>query len=268
LARATLASVTTRNLGHYRDAHGHLGAMQHVQIEHVSQYLPLVNAAISRMVLSEFANDDQAHPMARTRKLTKAAAEGDHQWIALDGQAIRVEFPVHPFEWRLVKANAMIELVDAYDHDMDWIVQALSAFSSAYDDTGGRVRMAIGDPDETSTFRIRLRDEYEPSLEPVVIEHAPLELPGLWRIGRPIHPNTMHLYQRFAPPEQRVIDTLNRINEAEERSAEEALRLIDRYIEEMSDHVYPAPDAREDTEETIDAWRDWARRMMAYPIAD
>jgi hypothetical protein len=268
LAAFVLANVTAHAIGHYRDGHGHIGGMQHVQIERASEFLRQVNAAISRLLLEEFAADDPADPAARTQALVREAAQNGHEWVTLDGHALRIEFPVHPFEWRQVKASALQQLAEAYTSDTSWIVQAISAFSGAYDDTGGRVRILIGDPDEATTLRFRLREEYEPSLEQVVIENAPLQLPGLWRIGRAQHPDAMWLYQEISPPEQRVIDTLSRIGHAEGYTAEEALRLIEQYIERVSDRVYPVPPAQDDIDETIEAWRAWARRMMAYPIAD
>lgn len=268
LATFILANVTVHSIGHYRDGHGHIGGMQHVQIEKASEFLRQVNAAISRLLLEEFAVDDPADPIARTQELVRATARIGHEWITLDGHALRIEFPVHPFEWRQVKANFLQRLSDANGDDLPWLRQAMSAFSGAYDDTGGRVRISIGDPDEITTLRFRLRDEYEPSLEPVVIDSAPLHMPGLWRIGRAQHPTAMWLYQEISPPEQRVIDTLDRIGHAEGYTAEEALRLIEQYIERVKDHVYPVPTVQDDIEETIEAWRAWARRMMAYPIAD
>jgi len=268
LAEFVLANVTVRAIGHYRDGHGHVGALQHVEIQHASEFLRQINAAISRLLLEEFAEDDPTDLTARTQALVRAAAQRGHEWIELDGHALRIEFPVHPFEWRQVKARFLRQLAEADSGDLHWMVQALSSFSGAYDDTGGRVRILIGNPDEATTLRFRLRDEYEPSLEPLVVEHAPHELPGLWRIDQAQHPTAMRLYLGISPPEQGVIDTLNRIDEAEGRTAEEALRLIEQYIERVSEHVYPVPTALDDIDTTIEAWRAWARHMMAYPVTE
>ncbi|MCC7193741.1 MAG: hypothetical protein IT444_13275 [Phycisphaeraceae bacterium] len=182
---ALAASLKTMPIGHYRDARGHIGAAQLVTISNARELIKKLNAAINKSSISFDLPD-----MPRTTEIWKAAAAKDHQWFTLDGQAVRLAFPVQPGEWRLIKAKGLWELFNGIQlddqtadgrakklEDARKLVSLLATCTISYEEADGMVSIMLGNRSSSNTYRLSIiHDEYEPSLEPVVTHEVPLDL--------------------------------------------------------------------------------------------
>ncbi|MBN2490196.1 MAG: hypothetical protein JXQ29_05050 [Planctomycetes bacterium] len=279
-------------LGHYREPAGRIGGVQRVTLPGVTAFLRDVNALLSRALVEVEgkAFDDEARQQApRTIERVLAAAKQGWQWIALDGHAIRVSFPVHPGEWAALRARVVDDMIrdvmksgksGKYDDDSEnsreigYFVQALASAPISYLDEGERVTFVLGRRDRPVTWRIRLREEYEPSLEPVVIEHVKTDLDrelAAALLDEKLEAAALRsTILRFGPPEEPVramIGLAERGADAERKAAAGYLKAwAEQWNRETG--VPAAPVAGEDAPLDLAAWKGWYQRMKQFPAPE
>ena len=173
-------------MGYYREPDGRIGAAQLVTIPKAKDFVRRLNGLINAQTLE--GNINGSDPLARTQKRMRAAAKADHQWITLEGHTIRFTMPVHPGEWARGKGEFLRDVAgeltnlpggkegEEIKNRVKFSITALSAAPVSYLDEGDQVTFIVGQPKRPSTLRLQIRDEYEPSLEKVVIENAKVDL--------------------------------------------------------------------------------------------
>ena len=185
LLLAAVASIKTNAIGRYVDADEHVGAAQLVVISNASKFVEKINAAINEEIVTE---DVGGFSGPNSKKLWIAAAKANRQWIKIEGHSISGSIPVHMGEWATAK-NAFfkgiientISVATKPDNAAELAAirrgaPSLASVVTSYDETGGEVRVRIGDPKTPTTMRLQIRSDYEPSLETVVAKAVPAEL--------------------------------------------------------------------------------------------
>lgn len=273
---ALVASLKTMPIGHYRDTRGRIGAAQLVTISKAGELIKKFNGAINQSSVSFDLPD-----MPRTTQLCKDAAAKDHQWLTLDGQALRFSFPIHPGEWRVAKAkglwNAFTELQVGSKTEagrtelievMRKAVSFLATSAISYEETDGMVLIRLGNRGATNTYRVPLHEEYEPSLEPVVVQNVPLDLDDaiarfvLNKVDKPA-PGVAEVIG-FGPPEV-VPSALAHAATGKDGSLQDAaMTMLAAWAKQWNEsQVVPA------APETFDElkWKDWLTNFGRIPDA-
>jgi len=265
-----------------REPDGRIGAAQLVTIPQAKAFMRKFNSLFSREVLEEESSKDELPPS--TMECMRAAAKQDHQWITLDGHAIRLTLPVQPDEWLRLRgqflddgfktlignieksdSNEMINYFTNYVH-------AMSSVSFSYIESSDSVTFVLGRSKMPGTLRMKIRDEYEPSLEEVVVEAVKVNLDkALARMlldedAEPI--TVLSTVQRFGPPEEQVralMFAAKNGNDDEKKAAKERLETWAKKWNR--NHGIPNAPQKEDTlENYIAAWERWYWQMRQYPI--
>ena len=278
-----ITSIKVEPVGHYREPDGRVGAAQLVTIPSVSEFLGKLNGLINRGALEDAAPIADGDPMARTQQRIRAAARAGHEWAALDGQAIRVTIPVHPGEWAREKAKRLGEtarhaadatLTDEQGRrELRSVIRALTSLPLSYLDEGDSVTIVLGTTKRSGTLRATIRDEYEPSLEKVLVENVKTDLDAelaaaeLHRGAKP--PPGIAAIRDFGPPEEPVRALLCAASSGPEKRKPALEKLRARAAAFNRDHgVPPAPEDDEDAEKYLAAWKEWYGRMKRYPLPD
>jgi len=278
-----ITSIKVEPVGHYREPDGRVGAAQLITIPKVSEFLGKLNGLINRELLRNATAIAEGSSLARTRQRIRAAARQGHQWAALDGQAIRVTIPVHPGEWAREKAKGLSELArhvadaladgaeEQQRRDLRSAVQLLTSLPVSYLDRGDAITIVVGTAKRSGTLRATIRDEYEPSLEKVLVENVKTDLDaelGAAELNQGAKPLPGIVAIRdFGPPEEPVRALLCAASSGPEKrkAALEGLRA--RAAAFNRDRgVPPAPEDGEDPEKYLAAWKEWYGQMKRYPL--
>lgn len=287
-----VTSIKTKQVGYYREPDGRMGAAQLVTIPKAKAFIRKLNADISREILEDEIdwNDvtDADWPLeaetARTQERMQAAAKDGHRWLTLDGHALRFTLPVHPDEWLRLKGMILVERVEAFaeaieeaadDEKITLInsfVQARSSVPVSYIESADRVTFVLGLPKTPSTLRMKLEDEYEPSLEKVVVETVKVDLDKALAeilLDKDAKPSALLLAVRsFGPPEEQVRALMAAAQNGDDKQKKAAIERLASWAKRWNrDHGVPkAPKMRDKLENYIAAWKKWYGQMRQYPI--
>jgi len=278
-----LTSIRTEPVGHYREPDGRIGAAQLITIPTVSEFLDKLNGLIDREVLEHAGSLAEGDPLRRTKERIRAAARKGHRWAALDGQAIRVTIPVYPGEWAREKARGLNEIArhaaDALADEADsekrrelrYAIQALTSLPVSYLDEGDSITVVVGAAEGSGTLRARIRDEYKPNLDKVLVENVEADLDAqlaeaeLDASEQPL-PGIAAIRQ-FGPPEEPVRALLCAASSGPERRAAALEKLRQRAAAFNRAHgVPPAPEDDAAPEKYLAVWREWYAQMKRYPL--
>jgi hypothetical protein len=281
-----IVSIETRPVGYYREPNGRVGAAQLLTIPKAKDFVRRFNGLINEEILAEMdpetiSRDDE---MARTLRRMHAAAGKGHQWIALDGQAVRFAIPVHPGEWARLKAQTLDELAGEVAEalgpgktpeermNVAFALRALTSAPISYVDEGDRVTFVLGRQKTPSTFRLQIRNEYEPSLEEVVAETVKTNLDEelaaalLDETAEPSPPVSRIL--TWCPPEEQVralVRAARRGGAVQKSAALE--RLSSWAVDWNRDRGVPAaPKHVDDRQKYLAAWESWYAQMRQFPL--
>ncbi len=277
-----LTRLEAAPIGFYREPDGRVGAAQLVRICKASKFIDELNRLFSAGVQKQEIDANQEG--ARTLKRMKEAAAAGHRWVRLDGQTIRLRSPVHPGEWARFKGQALQGSVETVlgalgtggDQDkqvgLRLVMFMLSSAPVSYIDRGDCVEFILGQPDKPSTFRFPIRDEYGPSLEPVVKETVKTDLDevlaeALLDEGDPPS-DGVALLLRAGPPEEPVRALLRAAKEGDASRRSAAMERLDKWAADWTrEHgVPPAPAKTDGASESLSAWTAWYSAMRAFPF--
>lgn len=278
-----LASFKVKPIGYYREPDGRIGAAQLVTIPQAKQFVREINDLLNQEISEDTVSP--ASPMARTEKRFKAAAKHGHQWLRLDGHAIRLTVPVHPDEWARVKGEFLRdfgkELAREFDTEnpqqngkLFQIAQVLASLPVSYVDRGDRVTFAVGRPDVPSTARFTIRDDYDDSLEKVLLKAVPVELDktlaNTLLDGTAKRPPEAAAILDWGPPEERVRALLAAARQEEPGRKKAALDQLEKWGTRWNrEHGVPkAPAGTDKPEDYPAAWQKWYKHMKRYPLLD
>ncbi|OHB73498.1 MAG: hypothetical protein A2V70_19325 [Planctomycetes bacterium RBG_13_63_9] len=277
-----IASIQTKPIGFYREPDGHLGAAQLVTIPQAQGFVRKLNGLISQQILGHDVNPDSS--LAHTMHRMQQAARDGHQWITLDGQAIRFTMPVHPDEWARAKGEFLNEfaktLAQGFGTNADQekrrsvksLFGLLASMPVSYVDRGTRVEFVLGRPDTTSTARLYVRDEYEPSLEKVVAETLKVDLDDALATAlldqQPPHSTELSAVLDFGPPEERVRALMAAADRADQSSSQAAIDKLASWSDAWNrEHRVPkAPPKTDHRKQYLAAWKTWYQQIRQSPI--
>lgn len=269
-------SLETRPLGYYREPDGRVGGAQLVTLSGVKAFVKGINALISRAVQQpDFAKGED---LDRTVERMRAAAREDFQWIEVRGHAIRFTLPVHPGEWSRKKRTSLEKTLREIIHEFKMkrgdaenkllnLIGNLTSAPMSYIDEGDRVTFVLGREDRPVTWRIRLRDEYEPSLEPVVVEAVKVDLDRALAdaiLDEGAKPTLLHsTVLAWGPPEERVRALLSAARSGDEARRKAAFEHLKAWAAEWN-KKNGVPEAPEKTDD-LAAWTQWYEAMKPFP---
>jgi hypothetical protein len=224
IAKAVGEQVQVEPVGHYRDALGRMGGAQLITIAKASALVRAINTAINaeirRNKLADMLPPELDLPGTRERIL--AAAENDHQWLAIEGHALRIDVPVHEHEWARLKAEGIFDLLeqthaplqgeDAEERTRESfarISHSLANIPFGYNESGGIVSLRLGDPAGPVTIRLEDDSKYDHSLEEMLRELVKQDVDPLLAqrlAGEKVEPASAGLtaLADWGPPEERV----------------------------------------------------------------
>lgn len=273
----SVASIKTNGIGRYTNADGHIGAAQLIVVSNASKLIEAINAAINEDLIlddSPITGDSRM-----TRQLCITAAKANRQWIKIDGHSIIASAPVNAREWAKAKYDffrSFIEKTPAKNGEEDNAAKmkraaaSLASVALSIEETGGEVRIRIGDPKTPTTARLQLRDEYEPSLEPVVKANVLAELSTLIleqiSSGNSATAGVADVVA-WGPPEETVKALLaasNGTTPAAAKAKEQLAAWAKKWNAAESSPA--APEGKDGAAATTDQWRDWLRAMSRFPI--
>ena len=275
-----LTAVKSQPVGYYREPDGHIGAAQLLTIPNASQFIRDLNRLISRQILEEGFKDEYLIP--RTIERLKMSARRNEAWIELDGQSILAGMPVHPGEWASVKRRFFESLFELYlacregrkqCKSVDSARLFVQAFSSAlvsYMDLGDYVRIAVGRPSVSITARLWIRDEYEPSLEKVLMKTVKVnldeELTKAALGNKTKRSEAISAVLNWGPPEEKARALINLAENDNEDQRATAIKYLQSLSEQWNaaQRMVEAP-AEGEGEEYLAAWKDWYTQMKRYP---
>jgi len=278
-----LTSLKTQPVGYYREPDGRIGALQLVTIPNAKAFVRQLNTLISRSILEDKIRPDE--PLMRTRQKMQAVAKGDYPWVTLDGHAIRLSVPVHPQEWARAKAaflggaaEGVVRLLGEKGTDQDrknfvFALRALGAAPVSFIDEGDRVEFVLGRVDAPSTFRLQIRDEYEPSLEKVVAEAVKVDLDKALAAAllktETNPPAPIATVLKWGPPEESVRGLMAAAQDGNDEQRKAALDLLDTWAGQWNrDHGIPkTPEKKDPPEDYLAAWKKWYHEMRQFPIS-
>ncbi|MHC4897662.1 MAG: hypothetical protein ACYTGW_11195, partial [Planctomycetota bacterium] len=193
--RAAVANLFDRIqmevLGYYREPDGRIGAAQLLTIREFEEFLAevnkIINLALGKQKQAELAAARREAKMLHTLTKIFTVAEAGHAWLDADGHALRGTVPVDIDEWAELKRSSVTEMLaefvrvveggDPKKRD-DWarFLKTASTWPFSYAERGDKVVFTLGNPTVVRTLHVSIREEYEPSLEKVVTEHAKVDL--------------------------------------------------------------------------------------------
>lgn len=273
-----VTSIKIEPVGYYREPDGRMGAAQLVTIPKARAFVRKLNGLISREILEGEINKDD--PMARTQERMHAAAKNRHQWLTLDGHSIRFTLPVHPDEWLRARGKFLADRVkeivkageEAVDDEMIAIIQALSSMPVSYIESADQVTFVLGRAKTPSTLRMKIRDEYEPSLEKVVVETVKVDLDKALAemlLDKDARPSALlSAVRSFGPPEEQVRALMATAQNGDDKQKKAAIERLGSWAKQWNrDHGVPkAPKMRDKLEDYLAAWKKWYGQMRQYPI--
>jgi hypothetical protein len=251
-------------------------------IPNAKEFVRRLNGLLSAEILEEDipANDE----MARTLERMHAAAKEGHQWITLDGHAIRFNMPVHRGEWARLKAEFLKEiagdvaeaLADNGDEqgprNFAFALRAFTSVPVSYVEEGDHVEFIVGRRDSPDTLRAQIREEYEPSLEKVVADTVKTDLDQALAAAlvdgkEPSPPVAADL--NWGPPEEQVRALVVAAERGDASRRQAALGRLESWAKQWNREqgVPQAPDKADDPEGYLAAWKAWYGRMRQYPVS-
>jgi len=267
-----VTSIKTEPVGYYREPDGRLGAAQLVTIPKAKAFIRKINALFSRQILEDETNEEDVMTRILGHQLRAAAKKG-HQWLTLDGHALRFTLPVHPDEWLRAKGMFLEQAVeDQNTRDIKGLIQAISSVPVSYIESSDRVTFVLGRPNMPSTLRMKLQDEYEPSLENVVVETVKVDLDkALAEIllnDRAKPSALLSAVRSFGPPEEHVRALLAAAQNGTDKQKKAAIKRLGSWAKQWNrDHGVPkAPQKVDKLENYLAAWKNWYVQMRQYPV--
>jgi|GEM_PF-504673 len=285
LMQQALDSVHTHAIGHYRDAEGHIGAVQQITITQASKLVAAANAAINEAAINGEIIPDDA--FQRTQKLMREAAKRNHAWLKLDGNSIVYAMPVDRGEWAAIMAKFWSD-----DNFRKYWVQLLTSAPVSYTEQGGIVTIRLGDPATPNTLRYRVDERYADNLVEPVKQNIPADLNAALAKyllnDKPAKNADLDAIIAFGPPEQQVMALLPGAKR-EVAMAEQAIPSItnaalarlqswaaswnaaNSYPQAPTEiPMQPSPAAdtppESDTAAYFKQWDAWLKQMASYPV--
>lgn len=292
-ANTMMRSVRSRVLGRYRDANGRVGAAQLVVISEFKNFLRAANAAISEAILVDASKGKPDREWRLTHgRLVAAARKKGHEWIAVDGHALKGSLPVHAVEWARGKAEMFAAVLQEAEElgefkesnprraeekkrELRSVVQLLASAPISINESAGEVSWRVGDPKSAATFRLRMRDKYPTNLEDVVAEHVPVRLDEalarhLLNASEESDPDLNALLE-WGPPEEKVRALVGVVRTGGEAARDQALERLENWAAAWNREqgVPEAPVSRGDTAlDYVADWEGWYRAMLAFPLKE
>jgi hypothetical protein len=151
-------------------------------------------------------------------------------------------------------------------------VQMLSSVPVSYIESADRVTFVLGRAKTPSTLRMKIRDEYEPSLEKVVVETVKVDLDKALAemlLDKNARPSALlSAVRSFGPPEEQVRALMATAQNGDDKQKKAAIERLGSWAKQWNrDHGVPkAPKMRDKLEDYIAAWKKWYGQMRQYPI--
>ena len=274
-------SIRSEPIGHYREPGGRIGAVQRLTIPAAKDFIRRGNALISRSIL-ESPIDPQS-PLFRTQARIRTAAKAGYDWIALDGQALRVTLPVDPAEWSRAKADFLndvathVAAVFGGKGNADEkrailsAIRNLAAAPVSYLDEGNRVQFVVGRHDAPATVRVELRDKYDASLEKAVEAALPTDFDKAAAqslLGRGNTPLAVDAALKAEVPEASVGALLRYSKTGDNAEKTAVARRLETWAEQWNrgHHLPKAPKPNPLQAEYLAAWERWYAEMKQFPL--
>ena len=276
-----ITSIKTEAIGYYREPDGRVGAAQLVTIPKVKAFISEVNSLFSKQLLERDVNESSL--TARTQQRMRIAAKDGYSWFSIEGHAIRFTLPVHPHEWLRAKGKffdfLLEEAIKAHEGadnddmvDIKVLMQAVSSVPVSYIESDDRVTFVLGRPKMPCTWRVKIGNKYEPSLEKVVVETVKADLDkalanALLGEGAKPSPQLSDILN-FGPPEEPVRALMAVARNGDDSQKKAALEKLDSLAEQWNrDQAVPkAPQKTDELEDYLAAWKKWYGQMRQYPI--
>jgi hypothetical protein len=276
-------SIRSEAIGYYREPGGRIGAVARVTIPAAKDFIRRANGLISRSILE--LTDDPRAPMPRTQTRIREAAKAGYDWIALDGQALRVMLPVEPAEWSRAKAEFLKDVAmqvaatfggKGSEDDKRAILSAIRGLASApvsYLDEGSRVQFVIGRHDTPTTVRVELRDKYEPSLEKAVEAAVRTDFDQAAAqslLGGANASSAVAAALKAGLPEASVGALIRHAKVGDDAQKAAVARRFATWAEQWNrDHGIPAaPKPNASQAKYLAAWERWYVEMKQFPLVD
>jgi hypothetical protein len=284
--KALFESLEVKSIGFHRDPDGRIGGSQLVTIKNAKAFIKAANGAISATIL----NPNNGAPPAefvRSIELIKAAAGKDHQWLALDGNAIKVSLPIHPREWAALKAKGLVEIVKEIrnmasadnankEQDEKNTLRAIALLTSlplSYSDTGGMLTVRIGETETPSTIRFENDQAYKANIVDAVEKAAGTDTDAVMAklmLGEKVEKSELvGEVMQWGPAEEKVRGLMKACRANDAKIAGAAVKRLEAFAEAWNKNEgfpsAPAPNA--DTEKYLAAWSVWYVNMLRFPVA-
>jgi hypothetical protein len=280
-------SIEVKTIGYHRDPDGRIGGSQLVTIKGAKAFIKAANAAIS----AGLAAQTEAPPerFVRSWELVKAAAvKGEHQWLALEGNALKVSLPIHAREWAALKAHSLAEVAKEIFRiatseeaeqkkegaNIQRIILALTSAPISYSDAGGMLTVRLGEVDSSSTVRLELDKTYKPNLEEAVAKSAPADLDAvmarLMSGEKPENAGLADEVMKWGPPEEKIRGLLRQVKANDPKAAAKAVNALETFAQQWnkSQGIPKAPVAVVDTEQLVEEWSKWYAAMLRFPLVE
>lgn len=294
-------NMSTRAVGHYRDADGAIGATQVVTIKNTKDVLNAINAAISAKAIESQADADAS--MKRTMEKMAAAAKAGHRWIAMEGNALRVTLPMDEREWAVMKARGLKSIIeDMRQHvaaevqakndpplggppakpedadakkspSIDNYLRALTAAPISIEESKGLVKFTIGDPAQPATLRFAVRDRYNATLEKPLTDAVPANfddrLAAALLAEKPDDAAKGLLeLSAWGPPEDAPRALLRVAANKDDANRAKATDALNAWAKKWNkEHGTPDAPVFEDVKQfDAEKWREWLKMMTKYPL--
>ncbi|MHC5065121.1 MAG: hypothetical protein ACYTG5_14235 [Planctomycetota bacterium] len=249
-----------------------------ITIEKVSEFVGDLNLLINQMVLAD-KNEAEITDMPRTWQLFRAVAMQSHKWISLDGQAIRFTMPIDSDELIQAKKQGLKEIFkdlirehareesDGIQLDK-MLTSLLSSAPISYLEEEDALTLQLGTRRGAHTLRLDLRENYEPSLEEVVMKAVRSDLDarlaGVLIDGEHLSA-TSHLQAllTWGPPEVPIRALLNCLDADDEDRRAQAQAILRERAQtwNQAKRTPAAPADDEDPAAYRDAWQTWYRSV-------
>jgi len=288
LGKAMAEQVKVEPVGYYRDALGRIGGAQIITITKASAFIRTVNAAINGLIRDRGVEEEMLAEAPGTSQRILLASENQHQWVTLDGHAVKVSVPVQPTEWAALKAKGIYEgindFVTAYENSpagrpeqMEMVAKLTSMLADipfAYSESSGMVSLRIGDPAKPTPIRLQTFYQYQPNLEAEVIRIAKTELDAAVArqlAGLPAGPASANVtaIAEWGPDEERVRAMARAVESDDPALTKAAFAWLNKFRigwnHENNLPVMPVPADEEDPAAFGRACLDWCRELRAFP---
>jgi hypothetical protein len=281
--------VRIEPIGYYREPDGKMGAAQRITIPRAKSFVKKVNELINTGIVEELqkgrSQKDQPKPssMPRTLERIEAAAKSGHQWVTLDGQAVRVVVPVHPGEWNRAKGETIADAAKAIAGGDEKFQKSAEEFMNlfrvcaftplGYLDRGDEIEVVIGRAKTTSTLRAEIRDGHKPNLENAIVETVKTDLDeqlAAALLDEDAKPSpAIAAVLKFGPPEDQVRALITAFEKGDAKKKEAVVERLNRFAAEWNrDRVVPeAPKDLPATTSDLTAWKEWYAAVKHYPPA-